>query len=632
MIKLVVLLVLPWWGSAVLWIVAILFLLMFTKSLLGVIYIGQEEVGIVEKKFAFGVGKKLGEGQIIALNGEAGIQADVLPPGLHFGFWPWKFKVKKGGLTVVPEGQFAQVVAIAGKQLLPGRNLGNIVECENFQDAKKFLNANGQKGQQLGILTAGKYRINTNLFQVQSAIDLIEVPHEKIGIVTVREGKPITDGEMAKDNPNTHNHYQDPQAFINADGFKGLQIPVLQAGRYAINPWFAKVENIGMTEVPVGHCGVVISYVGNAGIDQSGNDVNARIVADGEKGVWKTPLQTGKYPINTYVRNVVIVPITQLTLYWADSKTAAHNLDKDLSTIILRTSDAFDVAMDVAVIIHIPLDNAPKIVANFGSIENLISQVLQSTISSYFRNSAQSVLALQMYQKRKEIQAEAGTYIKGILTNHFVECRDVLIDDVVLPKELTKTLTDRQIAVQEKETYKIQTEAQDQKKELKSAEALAEIQGQVVKASQGVTIAEREGEQDQKRATGKAAAVKTEAEAEAFRIREIGKATGEATTATGTADAKVIELKVKSMGDGYTQVLVAEKLMSGTKALVPQILITGGGAEGNGSISGLLALKLVEDVTRKTAELKTPVAPATPAASETSSAAPAEQKKDEKSE
>ena len=59
----------------------VLFVLL--KELLGVRYIANDKVGIVEKLWS-GSGS-IPEGNIIALNGEAGFQADILRGGLHFG-------------------------------------------------------------------------------------------------------------------------------------------------------------------------------------------------------------------------------------------------------------------------------------------------------------------------------------------------------------------------------------------------------------------------------------------------------------------------------------------------------------------------------------------------------------------
>ncbi|NEN91484.1 MAG: hypothetical protein F6K48_22295 [Okeania sp. SIO3H1] len=58
------------------------------------IWIGNDEIGIVNKKWAFNPSLRLPPGRIIALNGEPGIQAKILGPGLHFGYSSLFVKIK----------------------------------------------------------------------------------------------------------------------------------------------------------------------------------------------------------------------------------------------------------------------------------------------------------------------------------------------------------------------------------------------------------------------------------------------------------------------------------------------------------------------------------------------------------
>ena len=58
--------------------------------LFGVIIVPDDSIGVVTKKFVlFGSNRSLPDGRILALNGEAGYQADTLAPGLHWALWPW---------------------------------------------------------------------------------------------------------------------------------------------------------------------------------------------------------------------------------------------------------------------------------------------------------------------------------------------------------------------------------------------------------------------------------------------------------------------------------------------------------------------------------------------------------------
>ena len=60
---------------------------------LSVRYIPNHKVGVIEKLWSNK--GSLGEGRIIALNGEAGYQSNMLRGGLHFGLWRWQYAVHK---------------------------------------------------------------------------------------------------------------------------------------------------------------------------------------------------------------------------------------------------------------------------------------------------------------------------------------------------------------------------------------------------------------------------------------------------------------------------------------------------------------------------------------------------------
>ncbi|HEU0091551.1 MAG TPA: flotillin family protein, partial [Vicinamibacteria bacterium] len=143
---------------------ALVVLLLLTAPVwLGVVVIGERQVGVVVKKFAR---RALPVGRLVALDGEAGYQAETLPPGVHFAYWRWQYAIAKAPVTVIPQGEIGLVVAADGKAMGGERILGRCVRCNAFQDARAFLTGGGEKGRQLAILTAGTYRINTALFEV----------------------------------------------------------------------------------------------------------------------------------------------------------------------------------------------------------------------------------------------------------------------------------------------------------------------------------------------------------------------------------------------------------------------------------------------------------------------------------
>ncbi|WP_373537632.1 SPFH domain-containing protein [Microcoleus sp.] len=547
----------------------------------GLVVIGDREVGIVSKKFSLGK-KSLPAADLIALNGEAGYQADTLPPGWHWGYWPIQYSVRKESLTVVPQGEIALVIAAGGAPIPPQRILGQYTECDNFQDARKFLNADGEKGRQLGILTGGSYRINTALFTVITAasapkhgmtaelLKLYKVASDKVGIITTYDGVPIQDGEIAGSIIPNHDNFQNAQKFISGGGRRGLQEQVLLSGSWNLNPWFVGVEQVPMTEIPIGYVGAVISYVGKTSEDVSGAAfTHGNLVNVGNKGVWVTPLYPGKHPLNTRILKVELVPTTNIVLNWS-GKTERHSYDSKLSSLTVRSQDGFAFDLEVAQIIHVGALDAPKVISRVGSMQNLVDHVLQPTIGNYFRNSAQAYSVLDFLSARSGRQAEAAEYIKAALRTYDVQAIDTLIGDILPPAELMQTQTDRKIAEEQRKTYEVQQLAQTQRQQLVRETALAEIQQEMVKSEQGVKIAELKANSQVKQAQG---------EAESIRMK-------------GNAQAEAYQAGVVALGgSGYTALQLMQIIGDSQVRVVPDVAVSGNGS-GGGLVDGLLGMMM----------------------------------------
>ena len=562
--------------------------LLMAPLLLGLVIIREYQVGVVVKKFAR---RNLPAGQFIALDGEAGYQADPLPPGLHFGYWFWQFSVAKSHVVVVAQGEIALVLAAAGASIPSERILGKIVACDNFQDARKFLLHGGEKGRQLGLLTAGTYRINPALFTVITAdncaehgmlsshLELTRIESDMVGIVTALDGRPIEPGEIAGPVIAAHDNFQNAQAFLDRGGRRGLQEQVLLSGTWNLNPWFVRVEQVPMLNIPIGSVGVVISFVGLAHEDVSGAAFkHGDLVNVGHKGVWVTPLYPGKHPVNSRVMRVEPVPTTNIVLNWAN-RTEAHHYDEKLNSITVRSRDGFAFNLDVSQIIHVGALDAPKVISRLGSMQNLVDHALQPIVGNYFRNSAQHHTVLDFLNARSDRQVEAAAHIRVALAAYDVQAIDTLIGDITPPGELMKTQTDRKIAEEEKKTYEMQEAAQRQRQELVRATALANIQQQMVDADQGVRIAELDAQSAIKHASG---------EAESIRLRAIGEA--DAIRATGHAKADAYRAGVASLGaPNYTVMQLTQTLAEHEMRIVPDVAVTSGPGA-NGLLDAMLAL------------------------------------------
>src|SRR5678816_1229572 len=104
--------------------------------------------------------------------------------------------------------------------------------CIRDRDGVIFLKNGGQKGRQTTLLTAGYYRINPVLFKVIPNVPITTIGSDKFGIVTVMDGAPMVQGEMAAPIVSGHDNFQNPDAFVHSGGCRGLQEQIMLAGTY----------------------------------------------------------------------------------------------------------------------------------------------------------------------------------------------------------------------------------------------------------------------------------------------------------------------------------------------------------------------------------------------------------------
>jgi uncharacterized membrane protein YqiK len=557
--------------------------------------IREDESGLVIKRF----GEPLPSGRIIALNGEAGYQAHLLSPGWHFGLWRWQYKVERVPMVVIQPGEIALVVAADGETIPPERVLARAVPCNDFQDAEGFLRNHGERGRQISVLTAGTYRINPALFEVvtpatakghdmvPSQLHVYQVPPDRVGIVTMLDGRPIPAGDLAGPIVAGHESFQRGQAFVDANGCRGLQEEVLLSGSWNLNPWLAQVEQVPLTEIPIGYVGVVVSYVGREHLDVSGDTfTHGDLVERGRKGVWVEPLLPGKHPINVRVMKVELVPTTNIVLNWAQ-RTEAHHYDERLSSILVRSKDGFSFSLDVSQIIHIGMKNAPRVISRVGSMQNLVDHVLQPTVGNYFRNSAQEVTVLDFLWARSERQREAFQNIRTAVEAYDVECIDTLIGDIAPPADLMKTQTDRKIAAELQRTYDAQRDAEVQRQTLERETAIANLQSEVVRSEQMVRISQQNALAAAETARGEANATKLRAEGAAAAVRMAGEGEAASIRAVGAAKAEAYRQGIEAVGAaGYTAMQMAAILGENKVRLVPDIAVSG---DGGGLVNAMLA-------------------------------------------
>jgi uncharacterized membrane protein YqiK len=195
--------------------------------------VGAREIAIKERRY---FGRRMPPGRVVATEGEVGIQADVLKPGLHLIKFPFESIVRKVPLIEIGADEMGIVEAVDGEPMLPGRifapdraqNAHN-----NFQDPIAFITQGGVKGIQLRTLPPGLWPIHPYLFRVSVAKTTV-IPQGKVGVVTAADGDPLDPGRLLAKAITGHLSFQNAELFVSSGGQRGPQVDILTPGTYRI--------------------------------------------------------------------------------------------------------------------------------------------------------------------------------------------------------------------------------------------------------------------------------------------------------------------------------------------------------------------------------------------------------------
>src|SRR2546430_3346862 len=213
-------------------IVALIVLIVVLRRIF--VNVGPREIAIKERRY---LGRRMPPGRVVATEGEVGIQADVLKPGLHF-LNPFTERLFGRPVSLIEIGadEMGIVEAVDGEPNLPGRifapdraqNAHN-----NFQDPIAFIKQGGVKGIQLRTLPPGLWPIHPYLFRVSVAKATV-IPQGKVGIVTAADGAPLDAGRLLGKAIKDHLSYQNAELFVSSGGQRGPQVDILTPGTYRI--------------------------------------------------------------------------------------------------------------------------------------------------------------------------------------------------------------------------------------------------------------------------------------------------------------------------------------------------------------------------------------------------------------
>jgi len=500
---------------------AVVVLLIFF-SLASFRFVGEDSIGVVTKNIGF---KSLPPGKIIATEGEKGPQAKILPPGWHPGYWPFIYDIEYSEITKIPAGSIGLLNASDGQPLPP------------------------------------------------EATYAPEWDQESVGRMAADATYFLTEGQ----------------------GYKGPQTSVLKPGSYRINPRLFTVEIVEVTTIKKATVGVVKSNVGERPTFTEGevdDSSTRRLVSQGQRGIWRQPLLEGQYYLNSEAYQVTTISTQKhIVRYTAASTPSVANRpptqsDAEEREIIVRTSDGFTFPVDVRIEYEVRPGDAPVLVGTVGDDQDGLRSVMNSAVRAIFRNNAEGVKALDYVQQRSQQESASLKMLKEEMDKIGVTITGVRIGDVGDESTLgalLKTQTDREIALQEQETFKEQQRAAEQMKELSRTEQEAEEEKRLATAAYEVQIAEKDRER---------VVIEDEAEAEAVELRAAAqaKAYQQIAVEIGPGNAALVEL-LRIVGDSGIEI-------------TPRVMVVGQGGNGsqNGETTALIGTMLnsmMQDVPKR---------------------------------
>jgi uncharacterized membrane protein YqiK len=318
--------------------------------------VGAREIAIKERRY---VGRRMPPGRVVATEGEVGIQADVLKPGLHLIKYPFEKVVRKVPLIEIGSDELGIIEAVDGEPMPAGRifapdraqNAHN-----NFQDPIAFLKQGGVKGIQLRTLPPGLWPIHPYLFRVSIAKASV-VPQGHVGVVTAADGGPLDPGRLLGKSIEGHRNFQDAEQFVASGGQKGPQVDILTPGTYRIltgsqpieggqlKPGLFYVSFCDATVINENHIGLVEAldgaqlnprdYVAEP-VEGHDNfqDGHEFINTGGQRGPQKDILLPGTYYINPLLFKVI--PETAKEVRPGEVAVVVSNVGKDPSDQVRR--------------------------------------------------------------------------------------------------------------------------------------------------------------------------------------------------------------------------------------------------------------------------------------------------------
>lgn len=506
-------------------------------------YVEPNEMAVIISK----VGDELPAGQILAQDGQKGVQARVLGEGRHF-LNPINYEYTIMPVTFVEPGKVGVVTSKVGGDLPPG----------------EFLADENQKGIWRRVLSPGTYRINPIGYNVE-IVDAISIPIGYVGVVTSLSGEQTEAGAFAGTRQ------------------KGVRRDILQPGLYFVNPKEYKVDvvEIGVNQVSL------LGKEGGEVITKSaltaGNQAMVRLqsnaleqqkqsrldyLAESAESVMRIPPSGDSYSRKPAAKSA---PAKERKKDIAGAKgKALQSMDKadqggesqatlGLSQYVeFPSRDGFEISLDMTVEFELLPDHIASIFSSYGDLPAVVDKIIMPQITSISRNKGSEYRAKDFIvgEGREIFQTELTRSLATTLNTKNIIIHNALIRHVGVPMQILDPIQQASIAIEQDLTNKEKQNTAKKQAELNTEQTLIEQRKQQVAQETNKLKAEIGADQQKQVAETQAETMKRVAEIaretaaiRAERVRKLAYAEATSIKMVEGEKANGLLLKATSFGD-----------------------------------------------------------------------------------